>query len=253
MMPTIGRRARGRRSAVAHLDPPRERGRDVAVVGDDHDRRALGVQFMEQLHDGVAGAAVEVAGRFVGEHDRRVVDHRAGDGDTLTFTARELVGEVVEAMTEPDAVECLDGARRRRTASVTPGVQQPVGDVVERRHAGEQEELLEHEADAARTHGRELAVAERDASIPSMRTLPGGGPVEGAHHVQHRRLPRSGGPDDRQQLAVFDPQRDAVEGVHGRIAGIRLGDVDQFQRGVGGAAARSSPSSRSPRSAGAGS
>ena len=46
----------------------------------------------------------------------------------------------------------------------SPGVEETVGHVVERRHARQQEELLEHEADLARPQARELAVREQRLS-----------------------------------------------------------------------------------------
>ena len=39
---------------------------------------------------------VEVAGRLVGQQQRRVVDERARDRDALLLAAGELVGEVVQ-------------------------------------------------------------------------------------------------------------------------------------------------------------
>src|SRR5262245_1524102 len=73
--------------AVADMDGAVGEGRDVGFVGDEHDGVAGFVQALEQPHDLGAGFRVEVAGRLVGEQDRRVVDERAGDGDALTLTA----------------------------------------------------------------------------------------------------------------------------------------------------------------------
>src|SRR5437762_124848 len=70
-------------AAVAHLHLARQVSRDVAVVGDYHDRCPLLVQFAEQGEDGLSGGGVEVAGGLVGEHDRRPSDQRPGDRDAL--------------------------------------------------------------------------------------------------------------------------------------------------------------------------
>ena len=57
--------------AVEHLDAAVHAGRDVAVVGDDHDGHPQVVEFLEEPQDGLSGRLVEVAGGLVGEHDGR--------------------------------------------------------------------------------------------------------------------------------------------------------------------------------------
>ena len=54
------------------------------------------MQIADQAQDLGAGVSVEVAGRLVGEQDRRIDRQRAGDGDALALAAGELVGQVVE-------------------------------------------------------------------------------------------------------------------------------------------------------------
>ena len=83
------------------------------------------VEPLEQRHDLDAGLRVEVAGRLVGEQDRRVVHERAGDRDALALTARELVRLVAHPIFELDLVAALRArapgdpstARRRRPAA----------------------------------------------------------------------------------------------------------------------------------------
>ena len=49
------------------------------------------------------GLGVEVAGRLVGEQERRVVDERARDGEALLLAAGELVGEPRRRRRQPEA------------------------------------------------------------------------------------------------------------------------------------------------------
>ena len=56
------------------------------------------------VEDLAAGARVEVAGRLVGEHDRRPRDERAGDRHALLLAAGELGRAVAEALREADLV-----------------------------------------------------------------------------------------------------------------------------------------------------
>ena len=73
--------------AVANRDHAMGVGGDVGFVRDEDDGVAGAVQAIEERHDFDAGLRIEVAGRLVGEQDRRVVDQRARDGDALALTA----------------------------------------------------------------------------------------------------------------------------------------------------------------------
>ena len=106
-------------------------------------------------------AAVEVAGRLVGEHDRGRPDAapvrspRAGARRPTAWP-----GGGSSRWPRPTR-SSASRAAARRSAAPTPRVEQAGRDVVERAHPVEQEELLEHEADPARAQRRQLAVAQR--------------------------------------------------------------------------------------------
>ena len=67
---------------VITLDP-------VLIVGSDDDRDADPVKVGENPYDVVCRIDVEVAGRLVGEDNRRAVDDGAGDRQALLLTAGE--------------------------------------------------------------------------------------------------------------------------------------------------------------------
>ena len=58
---------------------------------------ALGVELLQQVEHRLAGGAVQVAGRLVGQQHRRLGDQRPGDRHPLLLAAGELVGPVVDA------------------------------------------------------------------------------------------------------------------------------------------------------------
>ena len=70
------------------------------------------VEFLEHAHDLDAGLAVEVAGRFVGQQEGRLVDQGAGDGHALLLAAGKLVGMVVGAVGESHDLERLQARAR---------------------------------------------------------------------------------------------------------------------------------------------
>ena len=57
----------------------------------------VAVNLAQQIHDVAAVARVEVAGRLVGQHDRRIVGERARQRDALLFAAGQLRRVVVRA------------------------------------------------------------------------------------------------------------------------------------------------------------
>jgi hypothetical protein len=63
-------------------------------------------QHSEQVENLRRRLRVEVAGRFVGDDQRRVGDDRPGDADPLLLAAGQLPGAVGEAVGEADEVEC---------------------------------------------------------------------------------------------------------------------------------------------------
>jgi hypothetical protein len=63
---------------------------DALVVGHDHHRPPLALRHLAQgRQDAAPGRSVERGGRLVAEHDRRLVDQRARDGDPLHLSPRE--------------------------------------------------------------------------------------------------------------------------------------------------------------------
>ena len=87
-------------------DPPGPLG-DLDLVGDQHDGPALRVQLVEQRQGVLGGDRIEVAGRLVGQDQRRVGDQRPGDRDPLLLTAGQLTRPVTDPIGQPDPVERL--------------------------------------------------------------------------------------------------------------------------------------------------
>src|SRR6478672_10406341 len=132
---------------------------DVGLVGDEDHRVAALVELVEEVHDVLRGRRVKVAGRLVGEQDRRPVDQGARDGDPLALAAGELVGHVGHARAEPHLLERLLRPLLALGAGES-GVDQRQLDVVQGVGAREQVEGLEDEADLLVADAGELGVVE---------------------------------------------------------------------------------------------
>jgi hypothetical protein len=98
-------------ATIDELDLAIGGGGNRLAVGDEKDGGFLfASEASDELDDGVTGGGVEIAGGFVGEKNRRLVDEGAGDGGALKLPSGELVGAVVGAIGELDGGEEVAGA-----------------------------------------------------------------------------------------------------------------------------------------------
>jgi len=82
---------------VLHVQDSVGLGGKLVVVSDDDEGRAAGfIQFSHQSKQGVAGMGVEVAGRFVSQHEIGLLKQRTCDGDPLLLTSGQLAGLMVQ-------------------------------------------------------------------------------------------------------------------------------------------------------------
>ena len=80
--------------------------RDERVVGHDDDRRPkIGVGLSEEAEDLDGCLAVELAGRLVGQDDRRIVGQGEGDRHALLLAARQPVRAVVRPILKAHPIE----------------------------------------------------------------------------------------------------------------------------------------------------
>ena len=78
----------------------------VRIVRHHHDRLLeFLVEPLQQRQHFAGRLGVEIAGRLVGQQQRRVGDDRAGDGDALFLPARQLARVVLLAVAEADDAE----------------------------------------------------------------------------------------------------------------------------------------------------
>ena len=190
----------------------------------------LAVHGTKQRMQGVAGRLVEVAGRLVGEHERRRHHQRPRDGHALLLPARQHRGTMIEPLAEADALEQrlrggagLDGRTPRDT-------HRHLG-VLERRELRQQVMELEDEPD--------LRVPERHQRRrpPSCRGRDPGrrcGPiraVEAAEQMEERALADAAGADDGDHFAGVDRQIEIAQHVDvlraDAIAFVQRGDFDE--------------------------
>src|SRR5512145_2342925 len=155
---------------------------------------------------------VEVAGRLVREHARRLGDERAREGAALALAARELAGLVLEARAEADFGEDLLGARARR-GLIHPADVERHGDVLDRGELRQEVVELVDETQGGVSYAPALGLAHRAERLAPHEDAAAGGRVEAAEHVQQRRFSGARAPDDGDALARAHVQVHAAQDV----------------------------------------
>ena len=98
----------------------------------------------QHVDDRLGGRVVERAGRLVGEDHARPVDQRAGDRHALALPARELVGQLVGVLGQPQARQQLGAALVAAARAAQRELQR---DVLDRREERQEVVRLEDEPD----------------------------------------------------------------------------------------------------------
>ena len=101
-----------------------------------------------------------------------------------------------------------------------PRVEQRQLDVLDRRGARQQIEALEHEADGLVPDARELVGRQRRDIAAVHQDTAARRPIQAPEDVHERRLARTRRPDDGDELAGVDAERDAAQRVHEMIADV---------------------------------
>ena len=151
-------------------------GGEALVVGGDQRGAAFAAHQVQELgEDGVGGVLVEIAGRLVGEHQRRLVGERAGDRDALLLAARQLGRAMLEPLAKAERAEQLLGAL---TGRLRLGAADELreDDIFGRVELGQQVVELVDEAEQVAAKPRAALVVELAASSPCSRIEPSNPP-----------------------------------------------------------------------------
>ena len=191
----------GRRADLLDLplvedgEPVAHRQRLVLVVRhvDERDAEVALQRLEEDLHL-LAQLQVERAERLVEEQDRRPVDDRARERDSLALAARELHRL---AVAEPGrrTRSSTSSARARRSRRDIPLTRRPYSTFSRHGHVREQRVVLEDRVDCP-LRGRDA----RDVDALQLDAA-GVGALEAGDHAQRRRLARARRAEHREELA----------------------------------------------------
>jgi hypothetical protein len=182
------------------------------------------LQLAARLH---AQLRVEVRQRLVHQKRARLAHHRARERHPLPLAARQLA--------RPSMQQTFNLQHRGHTLNAPPDFiphhlphAQRVGDVLRDRHVRVERVRLEDHRHVARPRGHVVHALGADQDVARGRVF------ESRQHPQRRRLPAPRRPEQHDELAVLDAQRQVV---HDHRRAEPLGHVDEadvHKAGAGG-------------------
>src|SRR5437868_13964000 len=187
-------------------------------MGHLDDCGSLVVQLLEELHDLLALAGVQVPRRLIRQDQLRVSDDRAGYGHKLLLTSRKLTGIEILLADDMEAVERV-GHHRLPLRALHVAVGERNIEIFGNRQIIEQMVLLEYESDVFLVQLRALLQVELMDRLLEQVVLTAPGAVEHSNDAEQRRFSRTGRPHNGYEVAFLNVDRDAPQDVIARRAG----------------------------------
>ena len=183
----------------------------LAVMrGDDHGRPAR-VHLAKQIHDFERQVRIEIAGRLVRQHDLRIVDEGAGNGDALLLAAGELFGMSIHPVLQADPFQHLKGLALLCSERQAKHAHDEC-DVLKHSESRNQAEVLKNESNrsAVGLHLRSAEIAEV-AAADLQQTL--GWQLLPEQQAKQRGLTRAARPCEKQKFTLVDRQREVAQRI----------------------------------------
>ncbi len=171
---------------------------------------AFGIQFAEEVHHQAFVLFVQVARRFIGKNQNRVIDEGAGDADALLLAAGQFAGEMVRAIGKAHPFQSFEGFFAVRDAVVVLGYHQ----IFHGCEVRNQVKLLEHHADLIAADLGQLVfgnIIEVDAVQDD---FPGGVFIHAADDIHQSGFTGAGRSHDGQPVSFFYIQIDMLQRGH---------------------------------------
>ena len=168
------------------------------------------VKAPQQRHHLPGVGRIEVAGRLVGEQQRRAGDQRPADAGPLLLSARELVGIGVELVRELEGFGQLFQLPRRGASAVE---QQRQRDVLPHREQRHQIVELIDKTDLPAAEERALFLAQALKRNPLELDAAARGPVDPAQQMHQGGLAAARRAHDRDKFPPLQFKRDPAQRV----------------------------------------
>src|SRR5262249_47599286 len=199
----LSTRARGRRQVpvlirldepIAHAHDAAGPGGDVVFVRHHDDCLAALIEARQKIHNLVAGARVEVAGRLIGQDHVRVIDQSAGDGDALLLATRKLHRPVVQPVAQAHQACQLHTPGARFFVQMAALIEQRHLDILDHRVLRQQIVGLKNETQVAAANFGKLVVVHFGDVLVAEEILTARRTIEAAEQVEQSRFAGARGP-----------------------------------------------------------
>ena len=171
----------------------------------------VAVQLGEQRQHGGAVGRVEVAGRLIGDDQRRPMDERAGDGGALRLAARHLLGIVGEPVADADAVGQARGRAPPPRATAIPASRQGSAMLSPRVRVGSRLKNWNTKPMRSRRSRVSASSSRPVRSRPSIASRPEVGRSIAPHRWSSVDLPQPDGPISATKSPGLEGERDPAQ------------------------------------------
>ena len=194
-----------------------------ALLDQENGQAIIGVERADRREDLLHDQRRQAERRLVEQKQRRASHQRAGDRQHLLLASRQRAAALM--------LTCLEQRKQRvDMLQILGEMRRIVGDdgahleILQHRHAREDAAALRrlHDAEPGhfmRGHGGNIAALEQDVAVSCART------TEDRHH--QRCLAGAVAADQRDDLALFDVEIDAVQDRQHAVAGGHLAHLEQ--------------------------
>ena len=155
----------------------------------------------ERLEDQVGVLRIDLGDRLVRHHDLRLGDQRAGHRHALLLAGRQLVGPVVDARLQAEALQPSLRPLSRLDEVDAVDAQGEL-DVLDGRERGQQSEALEDDADPLSPEARRSSADSEPIGWPFQRTSPSSGASSPASTPRNVVFPNRSVPSTRRSPSI---------------------------------------------------
>ena len=179
-------------------------------MGDDHEGRPAGfVQFTHHGKERLTRMCIQISGRFISQHEIRLLHKGSCDSHALLFTAGEFTGLVMQSSSQPDFLQQRDGVRFNIYLIPSLDQSRHTG-VLKRSELRKKVMKLKDKPDSPIPKFRLFTLRHVKHILTVEVDRPRGGTIKRPDNMEQRALSGTRSPDNGNQLPTLNLEIDAL-------------------------------------------